>query len=96
MDTKVAAFAATPDPTSGQRPVPPKPVQGAPAEPVATGPDPGDLRLVIEEDKASGSYVYKTIDRLTGEVVQQLPRDEVLKLKDQAEYEAGNVVRTKA
>ena len=54
------------------------------------------MRLVIEEDKASGSYVYKTVNRLTGEVIQQLPRDQLLKLKEQVDYEAGDVVRTKA
>ena len=54
------------------------------------------MRLVIEEDKASGSYVYKTVNRLTGEVIQQLPRDQLLKLRDQVAYEAGDVVRTKA
>ena len=96
MQNKVAAFAATPDPTSGQRPAPQRPVQGSNAEPVVHGPDPADLRLVIEEDKASGSYVYKTIDWRTGDVVQQLPREEVLKLRDQAEYVAGKMIRTKA
>jgi len=54
------------------------------------------MRLVIEEDKASGLYVYKTVNRLTGEVVQQLPREQVLQLKDRVDYEAGHVVRTKA
>ena len=55
-----------------------------------------DLRLVIEEDKAAGSYVYKTIDRRTGEVIQQLPRDQVLRLREALDYEAGDVVRAKA
>lgn len=54
------------------------------------------MRLVIEEDKASGSYVYKTVNRVTGEVIQQLPRDQVLKMRDQVDYVVGNVVRTKA
>lgn len=98
MDSKVATFAATPDPTYGQRPQP-QPRQdetpaSAPQAPQA--PDPADLRLVIEEDKASNSYVYKTVNRLTGEVVQQLPREQVLKLREQLDYEAGSVVRTKA
>jgi flagellar protein FlaG len=52
--------------------------------------------LVIEEDKASGSYVYKTVDRRTGKVIQQLPRDELLKLREALTYEAGDVVRAKA
>jgi flagellar protein FlaG len=54
------------------------------------------MRLVIEEDKASNSYVYKTINRLTGEVIQQLPREQVLQLREQLDYEAGDMVRTKA
>jgi len=54
------------------------------------------MRLVIEEDKASNSYVYKTVNRLTGEVIQQLPREQVLQLREQLNYEAGDVVRAKA
>ena len=96
MDNKVAAFAATPDPTFGQKPTTPqRPAQGNSAA-GAGQDDPADLRLVIEEDKASGSYVYKTVNRLTGKVIQQLPREQVLQLKEQADYVAGQVVRTKA
>ena len=54
------------------------------------------MRLVIEEDEASGSYVYKTVNRVTGEVLMQFPRDAVLKLREQVDYEAGAVIRTKA
>ena len=96
MDSKVAAFAATPDPTFGQKPTPPQRPASGSADRVSQGQDPADMRLVIEEDKASGSYVYKTVNRLTGEVVQQLPREQVLQLKEQVDYEAGQVVRTKA
>jgi flagellar protein FlaG len=97
MENKVAAFAATPDPTFGQKPAPtPRPDPGSTADRAAHSQDPVDMRLVIEEDKASGSYVYKTVNRLTGEVIQQLPRDQILKLRDQVAYEAGDVVRTKA
>ena len=96
MDNKVAAFAATPDPTFGQKPAPQRPAQGTAAVSPAQGQDLADMRLVIEEDKASGSYVYKTVNRLTGEVIQQLPRDQVLKMRDQLDYEVGQVVRAKA
>jgi len=96
MDNKVAAFAATPDPTSGQKPAPQRPAPSASPAAPAPGSDLADMRLVIEEDKASGSYVYKTVNRVTGEVIQQLPRDQVLKLRDQVDYVAGNVVRAKA
>lgn len=96
MESKVATFAATPDPTLGQKPVPQRPDIGRPADRAAPGPDPVDMRLVIEEDKASNSYVYKTVNRLTGEIIQQLPREQVLQLREQLDYEAGDVVRTKA
>ncbi len=96
MESKVATAAATRDPTFGQKPA----VESAPirasASRAAQGPDPADMRLVIEEDKATNSYVYKTIDRLTGEVIQQLPRQQVLQLREQLDYEAGAVVRAKA
>jgi FlaG protein. len=96
MQNKVAPFAATPDSTLGQpKPAVARPIGAqAPVEP--QGSDTADLRLVIEEDPASGSYVYKTIDRRTGEVVLQLPRADVLKLREEADYVAGAVIRTLA
>ena len=57
-------------------------------------PEP-DLRLVIEEGQA-GAFVYKTIDRRTGEVVLQLPREEVLRMREAESYEAGTVIATRA
>jgi flagellar protein FlaG len=96
MESKVTAFAATPDPTFGQKPAVQAPDTRAPASRAAESQDPVDMRLVIEEDKASNSYVYKTINRLTGEVIQQLPREQVLQLREQLDYEAGDMVRTKA
>ncbi len=96
MESKVTAFAATPDPTFGQKPAAQAPDNRASANRAAQSLDPVDMRLVIEEDKATNSYVYKTVNRFTGEVIQQLPRDQVLKLHEQLDYEAGDVVRTKA
>ncbi len=93
MEPRVAAIAPAPDPVSTVQTAPPAHAR-EPA--VATGPDPVDMRLVIEEDQASGSFVYKTINRLTGEVVQQFPRAEVLKLRSQAQYAAGSVIKTEA
>lgn len=61
--------------------------------------DPSDqnqYRLVIEEDEASGAFVYKTLDRDTGKVITQFPREEVLKLKEHASYKAGAIIRTTA
>lgn len=94
MDSKVTAFTSAPDPISPQFQAAAPPTQSAPAE--AKGPDPVEMRLVIEQDQASGAFVYKTVNRLTGEVVQQLPRAEILKLKDGGDYAAGAVIQTKA
>ncbi len=55
-----------------------------------------DLRLVIEEDEATGAIVYKTLDRRTGEVVRQLPREEVLRLKDDPHYAPGEVADSRS
>lgn len=96
METKITAFAATPDPTFGQKPAPQSSDTRTSADRAAPASGSVDLRLVIEEDKASNSYVYKTINRLTGEVIQQLPRQQVLQLREQLQYEAGDVVRAKA
>jgi flagellar protein FlaG len=96
MNSKVAIIAATPDPTFGQKQPLSRPSFSPPADSVAQGPDLVDLRLVIEEDKASNSYVYKTVDRLTGKVIQQFPREQVLQLREQLDYESGDVVRAKA
>ena len=60
--------------------------QSAPVDPQV------NLRLVIEEDKASGSYVYKTVDGRTGEVVSQLPREDVLRLREAVAYKPGGVI----
>lgn len=60
-------------------------------KPVNDGPQPGDLRLVIEHDEGSGEFVYKTVDRRTGETLQQFPREEVLKMREDADYETGDV-----
>ena len=95
----ISAAGATSDSTYGGNPHPSP--EGAPApapaeEAAADGaPDPADLRLVIEDDPATGSYIYKTIDRRTGKVVQQYPREQILRLRDASDYTAGAVIKAK-
>lgn len=59
-------------------------------------PDQPDVRLVIEEGGDGGSYIYKTLDRRTGEVLQQYPREQLLSLRDETSYEAGAVINARA
>jgi len=68
----------------------------SPRPPKDPAPQSADLRLVIEEDEQSGAIVYKTLDRRTGEVVRQLPREEVLRLKDDPTYGPGDIVDAKS
>ena len=93
MENKVASTASLHD----LEPV--QPVRSVPAAaPAAPEPrqDMADLRLVIEENANTGTFVYKTIDRRTGEVVLQLPREEVLRMRETQAYEAGAVITTQA
>ncbi|HLY79456.1 MAG TPA: flagellar protein FlaG [Caulobacteraceae bacterium] len=82
------------------------PAQPAPATtPAATGASQApstqldaqaDLRLVIEEDKASGSYVYKTVDPITGKVISQMPREQLLKMREADDYKPGSIVDSRS
>ncbi|WP_226637623.1 flagellar protein FlaG [Brevundimonas poindexterae] len=51
-------------------------------------------RLVIEQGSHMGVFIYKVLDRETGEVVQQLPREEVARMGNQKGYAAGTVIST--
>ena len=55
-----------------------------------------DLRLVIEEDKAAGSYVYKTVDPITGKVISQMPREQLLKMREAVDYRPGRIVDSRS
>ena len=41
--------------------------------------DPPDTRLRIDQDDATGVFVYQGVDKKSGEVVRQWPADEILK-----------------
>lgn len=57
-------------------------------------PESGRYRLTIEE--GPDGFVYKTLDRVTGEVIRQFPREEVLRLKASPGYGSGGVFDTSA
>lgn len=93
MSNSIANIRTVPEPISAMIA---QPVQPA-VETVAPTPkgQNADLRLVIEEDEATGAFVYKTLDRRTGEIVQQLPRESVLKAMSSEDYNPGLVVDTR-
>jgi flagellar protein FlaG len=51
---------------------------------------------VIEDDKAAGSYVYVTINSVTGEVVSQVPREQLLKMREDPGYQPGSVTDSRS
>lgn len=94
MTANVTSTTAVPDATYSARP-PAAPHPAVAPDPGAqSAPDPADLRLVIEDDQKAGCFVYKTIDWRTGEVIQQLPREELIKLREAVNYAAGDVIST--
>lgn len=55
--------------------------------------DAGRYRLTIEE--GPNGFVYKTLDRVTGEVIRQLPREDVVKMRHNPAYGAGELIKTR-
>ncbi len=94
METKATNLAAITDQNLNQHqhPAPPEPAP-RPAKVAEGAEDQADIRLIIEEQ--DGSYVYKTVDRRTGDIVAQYPREELLKMREEDGYAAGTVIRAK-
>ena len=92
MSGKVVLPAAITDSPAGVG-APPLPAEVQPASPVVStqSNDQADLRLIIEESGETGHYVYVVMDQRTGKVISRLPREEVLRLRDQSGYSAGAV-----
>ena len=53
--------------------------------------DAGRYRLTIE--KEPDGFVYKTLDRVTGEVIRQLPREECSQMRDSPAYDVRGAHR---
>ncbi|MFT3997247.1 MAG: flagellar protein FlaG [Asticcacaulis sp.] len=109
MITNVVSFPSATDAGQVKPAEPVKPVQEvAPASSGSkTGTDGGlsnqtssdsqpayTLKLTIDQDPDTGEFIYRAIDRYTGEVVRQFPQKELLELKKSNTYKAGSVVKT--
>jgi flagellar protein FlaG len=92
MSTTAPISGIFPDPTPSTSTTSSSVAAGASQVPPTPIDDQADLRLVIEDDKAAGSYVYKTINPVTGEVILQIPREELLKMREAADYKPGSVI----
>ena len=95
MSSTAPIFGPPQDPISTPTASTSPPVDsGSSQTPSTQGGSNSDLRLVIEDDKAADSFVYLTIDAATGQVVSQVPREQLLKLRTDPDYKPGSVVNS--
>jgi len=74
---------------------PPQSLSASPSVPAYID-EPLAYRLVIDKDPVSGTFIYRTVDRMSGETVAQFPNQEIVRLRDSADYKAGTVFNGKA
>ncbi len=60
--------------------------------PEGNAPRTEDVRLVIEQDDLTGIFVYKTVDRATGDIIKQYPRDQLLEIGRHVNYKLGSAI----
>jgi flagellar protein FlaG len=92
MTSTAPISGPTPDTATAQAPA--STGSGASQTPPAQSAGPADLRLVIEDDKAAGCFVYMTVNPITGEVVSQVPREQLLKMRTDPDYAPGSVINS--
>ena len=69
--------------------------QAAAAPAPAAKPQP-NARLTIEENADGWGYVYKLVDRFTGKIISQAPREQIADLAANETYSAEQVLRSLA
>ena len=57
---------------------------------------PANSKLQVEQDKTTGTFIYRSIDPDTGEVIRQWPPEQLLELHDHLKTMEGMLVDTKA
>ncbi len=74
---------------------PPAPASSSSSSSGSAPSNESSQRLVISEGAQTGVYVYTILDRTTGEVLVQIPREEVVRISSRPGYSAGQVINTK-
>jgi flagellar protein FlaG len=57
---------------------------------------PPNSRLLIVQDKTTGAYIYQSVDPETGEVINQYPPEQLVKMHDYLATMSGMIIDTKA
>lgn len=89
MTDNVARSVSVPAPSSPVAPIAVRPVE----TPKNDNDDASRYRLTIEA-VGDHRFVYKVLDRVTGEVIRQLPREDVEKLTSDPTYRRGLLIDT--
>ena len=94
--TQLTAVPA--DLIGAQAMLPSKPIEREPKKAKLIGKPPLDAaqRLVIREGLEDGLFIYTILDRASGQVMVQIPREELSNFAARPDYEAGQVIDTKA
>ena len=61
-----------------------------------TAPAKPTTRLFIDQDKTTGVFVYRIVDATTGNVLVEIPSEQIENLKDADDYAAGALISTTA
>jgi flagellar protein FlaG len=72
----------------------PKPVEPVRKPAPTTASQDPDVRLVIQEGTMAGLFIYTIVDRASGQVMLQIPREDLAQLAARPDYEAGQVINT--
>jgi flagellar protein FlaG len=96
MNDSIASLGGAPDSTFGRGQRPQTSAETAEKTEPESGAEPADFRLIIEDDHADGALVYTTVNGRTGAVIQKVPRDQVLRMRDAKTYVAGQLIKTRA
>jgi flagellar protein FlaG len=75
-----------------QKPIEP---ERKPAKTIGKPAADADQRLVVREGTEDGLFVYTILDRASGQVMMQIPREDLAQLAARPDYEAGQVIDTK-
>ncbi|MGC1305352.1 MAG: hypothetical protein WA840_23525 [Caulobacteraceae bacterium] len=97
--TPVMGSDATSKDPQGGRSLPPA-VTSASAQ-NADNPPPAEqstspTRLLIDQDKVTGVFVYRIVDSQTGALLAEIPNDQIANLKNAGDYVSGSVISTSA
>lgn len=55
---------------------------------------PSNSKVQITHDKSTGTFVYRSVDAKTGEVIRQWPSDEILRLRESVRELEGMLLDT--